>query len=52
MKEKLLEKNLEVRKFEKMREKDFKLFRQEQDRIESLFLDEISLQTYNKREIR
>lgn len=50
--EKLLEKNLEVRKFEKMREKDFKLFRQEQDRIESLFLDEISLQTYNKREIR
>lgn len=50
--EKLLEKNLEVRKFEKMKEKDFKLFQQEQDRIESLFLDEISLQTYNKREIR
>jgi len=35
-----------------MREKDFKLFQQEQDRIESLFLDEISLLTYNKREIR
>lgn len=35
--DKLLEKNLEVRKFEKMREKDFKLFKQEQDRIESLF---------------
>ncbi|AJK88986.1 MULTISPECIES: flagellar export protein FliJ [Lysinibacillus] len=50
--DKLLEKNLEVRKFEKMREKDFKLFQQEQDRIESLFLDEISLLTYNKREIR
>lgn len=50
--EKLLEKNLEVRKFEKMREKDFKHFQQEQDRIESLFLDEISLQTYNKKEIR
>ncbi|KPN93119.1 flagellar export protein FliJ [Lysinibacillus sp. ZYM-1] len=50
--EKLLEKNLEVRKFEKMREKDFKLFQQEQDRIESLFLDEISILTYNKREIR
>ncbi|GED62309.1 flagellar export protein FliJ [Lysinibacillus sp. FSL M8-0216] len=50
--DKLLEKNLEVRKFEKMREKDFKLFKQEQDRIESLFLDEISLLTYNKREIR
>ncbi|MFJ6207724.1 flagellar export protein FliJ [Lysinibacillus sp. NPDC092081] len=50
--EKLLEKNLEVRKFEKMREKDFKEFQQEQDRIESIFLDEISLLTYNKREIR
>ena len=50
--DKLLEKNLEVRKFEKMREKDFKLYQQEQDRIESLFLDEISLLTYNKREIR
>ncbi|WP_418301405.1 flagellar export protein FliJ [Lysinibacillus fusiformis] len=50
--EKLLEKNLEVRKFEKMKEKDFKLFQQEQDRVESLFLDEISLLTYNKREIR
>lgn len=35
-----------------MREKDFKHFQQEQDRIESLFLDEISLQTYNKKEIR
>ncbi|MEX3744476.1 MULTISPECIES: flagellar export protein FliJ [Lysinibacillus] len=50
--EKLLEKNLEVRKFEKMREKDFKLFQQEQDRIEGIFLDEISSLTYNKREIR
>jgi len=50
--EKLLEKNLEVRKFEKMREKDFKLFQQEQDRIESLFLDEISSLTYFKKEIR
>ncbi len=51
-KEKLLEKNLEVRKFEKMREKDFKVFQQEQDRIEGIFLDEISSLTYNKREIR
>jgi len=50
--EKLLEKNLEVRKFEKMREKDFKVFQQEQDRIEGIFLDEISSLTYNKREIR
>ncbi len=36
----------------KMREKDFKLFQQEQDRIEGIFLDEISTLTYNKREIR
>lgn len=50
--EKLLEKNLEVRKFEKMREKDFKAYQQEQDRVESVFLDEISLLTYNKKEIR
>ncbi len=52
LEEKLLEKNLEVRKFEKMREKDFKVFQQEQDRIEGIFLDEISSLTYNKREIR
>ncbi|QDQ01732.1 flagellar export protein FliJ [Lysinibacillus fusiformis] len=50
--EKLLEKNLEVRKFEKMREKDFRLFQKEQDRIEGIFLDEISSLTYNKKEIR
>ena len=35
--EKLLEKNLEVRKFEKMREKDFKAYQQEEDRVESIF---------------
>lgn len=50
--EKLLEKNLEVRKFEKMREKDFKAYQQEQDRVENIFLDEISSLTYNKKEIR
>ncbi|HJH11112.1 MAG TPA: flagellar export protein FliJ [Metalysinibacillus jejuensis] len=50
--EKLLEKNLEVRKFEKMREKDHELFKEEQNRIEMNFLDEVSLQTYNKRENR
>lgn len=50
--EKLLEKNLEVRKFEKMREKDFKSFQQEQNRIENIFLDEISSLTYFKKEIR
>ena len=50
--EKLLEKNLEVRKFEKMREKDFKAYQQEQNRVENIFLDEISSLTYNKKEIR
>lgn len=50
--EKLLEKNLEVRKFEKMREKDFKAYQQEEDRVENIFLDEISSLTYYKKEIR
>ena len=50
--EKLLEKNLEVRKYEKMREKDFERFKEELDRIESINLDELSTLAYNKREIR
>lgn len=50
--EKLVEKNLEVRKFEKMKEKDYERFKEEQDRIEMNFLDEISLQMYNKKETR
>lgn len=50
--EKLLEKNLEVRKFEKMKEKDFDLFKEEQNRLEVIQLDELSCQAYNKREIR
>lgn len=50
--QKLLEKNLEVRKLEKMREKDFDAFREEQNRIEAKQLDELSSLAYNKREIR
>lgn len=50
--QKLLEKNLEVRKFEKMREKDFEAFKLEQDRNEMLYLDELSSLMYNKKEIR
>jgi len=50
--EKLLEKNLEVRKFEKMKEKDFEFFKEEQNRLEVIQLDELSCQAYNKREIR
>ncbi|BDH61141.1 flagellar biosynthesis chaperone [Ureibacillus massiliensis 4400831 = CIP 108448 = CCUG 49529] len=50
--QKLVEKNLEVRKFEKMREKDFEAYKEEQDKLEMLRLDEISLLMYNKKEIR
>lgn len=50
--QKMLEKSLEVRKFEKMKEKDLQSFRVEQDRIESLYLDELSTLMYNKKEIR
>jgi flagellar protein FliJ len=50
--QKLLEKNLEVRKFEKMRERDFETYKEEQLRLETILLDEISSLTYNKREIR
>ena len=50
--QKLLEKNLEVRKYEKMREKDFEAYKEEQNRLETILLDEISSITYNKKEIR
>lgn len=50
--EKLLEKNLEVRKFEKMREKDFDEYKIEQNRLETIQLDELSSLAYNKKEIR
>ena len=50
--EKLLETNIEVKKFEKMREKDFEAFQTEQDRVEMIRLDELSSMAYNKREIR
>ncbi len=44
--QKLLEKNLEVRKFEKMKEKDFELFKEEQHRVEGTVLDELSTNAY------
>jgi flagellar protein FliJ len=50
--EKLLEKNLEVRKYEKMKEKDFEAYKIEQNRIETIMLDELSGQAYFKKEIR
>ena len=49
--EKLLEKNIEVRKFEKMREKDFEAYKAEQNRLETIQLDELSSLAYNKKEI-
>ena len=50
--EKLLEKNIEVRKYEKMREKDFEAFQVEQERLENIRLDELSTMAYYKKEIR
>lgn len=50
--EKLLEKSLEVRKFEKIKEKDFELFQQEQHKLETIQLDEISSLKFQNKEIR
>lgn len=50
--QKLLEENLEIRKFEKMREKDFAVFKSEQNRVETLYLDELSTLMYTKKEFR
>ena len=50
--QKLLEKNLEIRKFEKMKEKDFATYKNEQDRVEMLYMDEISSLMYSKKEFR
>jgi flagellar protein FliJ len=50
--EKLLEKNIEVKKYEKMREKDFQSYQVEQERIEMIRLDELSSMLYKKNEIR
>ncbi|MEK4424428.1 flagellar export protein FliJ [Solibacillus sp. FSL K6-1523] len=50
--QKLLEKNLEVRKYEKMRENDYEHYKEDQQRIEAIQLDELSTIAYYKREIR
>ena len=52
MEEKLLEKSLEVRKFEKIKEKDLEHFQQEQQRLETIQLDEISSLKFQNKEIR
>lgn len=50
--EKLVEKTLEVRKYEKMKEKDLNAFKTEQERIEMNRLDELSSLKYRTKEIR
>ncbi|WP_391121251.1 flagellar export protein FliJ [Psychrobacillus sp. L3] len=50
--ERLLEKSLEVRKFEKIKEKDYEFFQQEQQRLETIQLDEISSLKFQNKEIR
>ena len=50
--QKLVEKNLEVRKYEKMRENDFERYKEDQLRIETILLDELSTIAYYKKEIR
>ncbi|SDM55180.1 flagellar FliJ protein [Psychrobacillus sp. OK028] len=52
MEERLLEKSLEVRKFEKIQEKDLEQFQQEQQRLETIQLDEISSLKFQNKEIR
>ncbi|MGX9133664.1 flagellar export protein FliJ [Rummeliibacillus sp. JY-2-4R] len=51
-KDKLLEKSLEYRKYEKMKEKDFKEFQKGQDRLEMIQLDELSSIAFYNKEIR
>ncbi|MGE7621832.1 flagellar export protein FliJ [Viridibacillus sp. NPDC096237] len=50
--QKLLEKSLEFRKYEKMKEKDFETFKEEQERLEAIRLDELSSVAYYNKEIR
>ncbi len=50
--ERLLEKSLEVRKYEKIKEKDLESYQMEQQRLESIFLDEISSLKFQNKEIR
>lgn len=48
--EKLLEKNLEVRKFEKMKEKDHEHHRTEMEQLEAIQLDELATLKFRRRE--
>lgn len=46
LEQKLLERTLEVRKFEKMKEKDRETFKKEAEQIEAKQLDELSMTTF------
>ena len=51
-KDKLIEKSLECRKYEKMKEKDYQTYHKEQERLEMIELDELSSIAYYNKEIR
>lgn len=42
----LIEKNIEVKKYEKIKEKDLQLFMEQQNQMENQQMDEISIQQY------
>lgn len=48
--ERLLEKSIEVKKYEKMKEKDHKLFQEEQIRLEAIRLDEMNSVRFQSKE--
>lgn len=50
--EKLLESTIEVRKYEKMKARDFEAYKEEQNRLENNRLDELSSLSYYKKENR
>jgi flagellar FliJ protein len=52
MQERLMEKNIEVKKFEKIRAKDAEKFFEQLKATENKNMDEVSIQTYLNREIR
>lgn len=49
---KLLEISLECKKYEKMKEKDFERYQQEENRLETIELDEISQISFYNKEVR
>ncbi|WP_050614777.1 flagellar export protein FliJ [Bacillus testis] len=46
----LIEKNMEVKKYEKMKEKDFKKFKDHVKAIEKIEMDDVSIQTFLSKE--